>query len=319
MKNKNTFRLLRNLIIFFVACLSVFLPGLANAAGNAVVSVAAPAGALALGQQFTISINAQPNNAIAGMQFNLSYNPNIVTAVSVVEGNLLNHGGANTYFNAGHIDNTAGTITGVFGAITSPGQTVATPGTFAVITMTAGSTGGSCPLALSNVIIGDIAGHSVPVTLTNGSVSVNRAPVLNTIGNKTVNEGVSLSFIISATDPDGDSMTYSASSLPSGAVFNPATKTFTWTPSYRQAGSYTSVHFMVSDSNMSDSEDIIITVNNVYESDINSDGVVNVLDIIRVAQHWGETGANGWIQEDINENGTINVLDVILVGQCCTG
>ncbi len=112
------------------------------------------------------------------MQFDLSYNPNIVTAVSVVEGNLLHQGGASTYFNAGQINNVAGTIAGVFGVIISPGQMVSTASTFAVITMTAGSAGGSCPLTLSNVVIGDIGGHSVPVTLTNGTIRVDRAPVI---------------------------------------------------------------------------------------------------------------------------------------------
>jgi len=212
----------------------------------------------------------------------------------------------------------AGIITGVFGAIISPGETIAAAGTFAVITMTAGSSGGSCALTLSNVIVGDIGGNSIPVTLTNGAISVNRAPVLASIGNKTVNEGASLSFTVAAIDADGDSLTYSTSNLPAGAVFNPATRTFTWTPSYRQASSYPGVHFVVSDSGSNDSEDIIITVNNFYESDMNHDGTVNVLDIIRVAQHWSETGVSGWIQEDVNENGTINVLDVILIGQYWT-
>jgi hypothetical protein len=319
MKNKNAFRYLRHLTVFLVLSLTVLLPGIASAAGNAVVSVSAPAGALNPGGQFTIGISVVPNNAIAGMQFNLSFNPAIVTVNSIAEGNLLNQGGASTYFSNGQINNAAGTITGVFGAIISPGQTVATAGTFAVITLTAGSTGGSSPLTLSNVVVGDVDGHSVPVSLTDGTVSVNRPPVLASIGGKTVNEGESLTFTISATDPDGDPLTYSASNLPSGAAFNPATKTFAWTPSYRQARSYSTVSFIVADSHANDTETIIIIVNNVYQTDINSDGVVNILDIISVAQHWDETGANGWITQDINENGTINVLDVILIGQNWTG
>ena len=172
MEIKNMSRYLRNLIVFLVVLLAFFLPGLAYAAGNAVVSVSTPAGAIDPGEQFAININAQPNNALAGMQFNLSYNPSIVTAVSVVEGNLLSQDGAGTYFNAGQINNVAGTITGVFGAIISPGETVATAGTFAVITMMAGSTGGSCPLTLSNVIVGDIGGNSIPVTAVNNSITI---------------------------------------------------------------------------------------------------------------------------------------------------
>jgi len=319
MKNKNTNKYIRNLIILVALSLAVLIPGLAVAASNAVVSVTAPSGTLSPGQQFTVNISVTPNNAIAGMQLNLTYNPSIVTANSVTEGNLLNQGGASTYFNAGQIDNVAGTITGVFGAIISPGQTVATAGTFAVITMTAGSNGGNCTLTLSNVVVGDINGNSVPVTVNNGTVTVDRPPVLASIGNKTVNEGQLLSFTISATDADGDTLTYSASSLPSGATFNSSTKTFTWTPSYRQAGSYSSVNFTVSDSKANDSETITITVNNVFQTDVNGDGKVNVLDIINIAQHWNETGTNGWITQDIDENGTINVLDVIIIGQHWTG
>jgi hypothetical protein len=319
MKNKDVFKQLRKLVIFLILSVTVFTPVLAAAAGNAIASVSVPVGALEPGEQFTISINVEPNNAVAGMQFDLSFNPDIVTVDNVTEGDLLNQGGADTYLEDGEIDNVAGTVTGVFGVIITPGQTVAAAGTFVVITMTAGSSGGSSLLTLSNVIIGDIDGNSIPVTVNDGTISVNRPPVLASIGNKMVNEGELLTFAVSANDQDGDSLTYSASGMPTGAAFNPATKIFTWTPSYHQAGSYSSVHFTVSDNNTNDTEDIVITVNNVYQTDINGDGIVNILDIISVAQHWNETGANGWITEDINENGTINVLDVILVGQNWTG
>ena len=319
MKNKNALRYLRSLIFLTIVSLTLLMPNLAVAAGNAIVSVSTPAGAIDPGEQFTISISVEPNNAIAGMQFSLNYDPAIVAVNSVTEGNLLNQGGASTYFNDGDVDNVAGTVTGVFGAIISPGQTIATAGIFAVITMTAGIAGGSTPLTLSNVVIGDIGGNAVPVNITNGAVNVNRAPVLTGIGSKTVNEGQSLIITVSATDPDGDTLTYSASGIPSGATFNPATKTFTWIPSYRQAGNYSSVQFTVSDGNTNDTEDIVIHVNNIYQTDINNDGVMDILDIISVAQHWNETGANGWIIEDINENGTVNVLDIILIGQNWTG
>jgi len=87
----------------------------------------------------------------------------------------------------------------------------------------------------------------------------NRAPVLDPIGNKSVTVGSLLQFTISASDPDGNPLTYSASNLPAGASFNTSNRTFSWTPS--QAGSYTNIHFEVSDGSLSDSEDITITVN----------------------------------------------------------
>jgi hypothetical protein len=172
MLNKKTFRYLKYLIIIIALTLPVFVPGLAAAAGNAVVSVMAPVDALDPGEQFTVSINVEPNNAIAGMQFNLSYDPAVVTINGITEGNLLDQGGANTYFSGGQINNAAGTVTGVFGAIINPGQSVATTGTFAVITMTAGSAGGSSQLTLSNVIIGDIASQPLPVSVINDTIDV---------------------------------------------------------------------------------------------------------------------------------------------------
>jgi hypothetical protein len=86
--------------------------------------------------------------------------------------------------------------------------------------------------------------------------------VLNPIGSKTINEAQTLTITLTATDPDGDSLSYSASNLPTGASFNSATRTFSWTPGYGAAGNY-SVQFTVTDNGTppaSDSETVTITV-----------------------------------------------------------
>lgn len=72
--------------------------------------------------------------------------------------------------------------------------------------------------------------------------------------------GESLRFTLSATDPDNNPLTYSASNLPPGATFDPLTRTFSWTPGYDQAGVYPNIHFEVSDGELTDFEDITITV-----------------------------------------------------------
>jgi hypothetical protein len=108
------------------------------------------------------------------------------------------------------------------------------------------------------------ASEDITITVTN----TNRAPVLASIGNKTVAENSALSFTISATDADGDALTYSASSLPSGASFDTSTRTFSWTPTYSQAGSYTAVHFQVTDGSATASENITITVTNVNRAPV---------------------------------------------------
>jgi hypothetical protein len=49
--------------------------------------------------------------------------------------------------------------------------------------------------------------------------------------------------------------------------------------------------------------------------DVNSDGAINVLDIVLVGQRFNATGLPGWIREDVNRDGVINVLDEIVIGQ----
>ena len=89
--------------------------------------------------------------------------------------------------------------------------------------------------------------------------NVNRSPVLSPIGNKSVNENALLSFTVSATDPDGDKVTITAADLPIGAAFDG--KTFSWTPTYDQAGTY-KITFSAADGTLNSSETITITVNN---------------------------------------------------------
>ena len=146
----------------------------------------------------------------------------------MTEGNLLEQGGASSWFNPGTINNTAGTVTNVVEVITTPGQSVSQNGTFATISFNATAAGTSA-LTLSNVIVGNAQGQPVPTTVTGGSVTVY---------------------------PD-------------------------W--------------------------------------DVNFDGSVNVLDMIMVGQHFGESGAPHWIRADVNRDGAINVLDMILIGQHWTG
>jgi hypothetical protein len=98
--------------------------------------------------------------------------------------------------------------------------------------------------------------EEIQITVT----PTNRAPRLEAIGSRSVAEGATLSFTIAAADDDGDELSYAASSLPSGASFDPATRTFSWTPGYDRAGSYPGVRFQVSDGAATVFEEIQITV-----------------------------------------------------------
>jgi len=106
--------------------------------------------------------------------------------------------------------------------------------------------------------------ETITITVNN----VNRAPELNTIGDQSVNENSTLSFSVSASDADGDTISYSLNTLPGGAVFG--SETFTWTPGYDQAETYT-LTFIASDGQAQDSETITITVNNVNRKPVLAD------------------------------------------------
>ncbi|HEY50301.1 MAG TPA: hypothetical protein G4O20_00640 [Dehalococcoidia bacterium] len=178
---RNIRRYLRALTVF-ILLISALLPfSLASAQEVTEVSVSAP-GEVNSGEQFTVDIVVNPATAIAGVQFDLAFDPSLVTVDSVAEGDLLSQNGASTYFSPGTTDNVAGTVTGVAGAITTPGQVVSTAGTFATITMTAGDGGGTCTLTLSEVVVGDIDGQSVPVSVVSGQVIINQTSPPSTGG-----------------------------------------------------------------------------------------------------------------------------------------
>ncbi|MBI5732816.1 putative Ig domain-containing protein [Candidatus Jorgensenbacteria bacterium] len=94
------------------------------------------------------------------------------------------------------------------------------------------------------------------------AVRQDRAPRLANIANKTVQPGDLVFFTIAAVDPDGDPLIYSVqdtSGLP-GASFDTQARTFRWlVPGNQSAGNY-SVSFRVSDGEIEDEEEVLITV-----------------------------------------------------------
>jgi len=51
----------------------------------------------------------------------------------------------------------------------------------------------------------------------------------------------------------------------------------------------------------------------VPDYDVNSDGSCNIMDIVRISNHIGESGTPGWIREDVDKNGHVQVMDMIQV------
>ncbi len=127
---------------------------------------------VAPGQSFDLNVSINPlGTSIAGAQLDISFNRSILRINSVTEGNLFKQNGANTFFNSGDINNSAGTVVNIFDAIIGKSN-VSTPGTFIIINITALGSSGISGINLSNVKISDPNGSSVALNVTNASVLV---------------------------------------------------------------------------------------------------------------------------------------------------
>lgn len=116
---------------------------------------------------------------------------------------------------------------------------------------------------------------------------VDRKPTLEPIANQIVNENELLQITLKGSDPDRedqDKLSYRAENLPAGAVFDPATATFSWTPTYDQSGQYDNLLYIFTAGALSDSITFNVTVNHVNRPpvlDVIADKVINENEILR--------------------------------------
>jgi beta propeller repeat protein len=101
-------------------------------------------------------------------------------------------------------------------------------------------------------------------------------PAFDSIDDKSINEGELLQFTVTAKDSDGDIPSLIARLATGefleiiGATFTDhedGSGTFSWTPSYEQAGTYELI-FTASDGELTDSETITVTVNNLNRAPV---------------------------------------------------
>ncbi|MDF1544855.1 MAG: Ig-like domain-containing protein [bacterium] len=91
----------------------------------------------------------------------------------------------------------------------------------------------------------------------------NQTPVLAAIGAQSTTENTQLLFAVNASDPDATTPTLSTSTLPGTAAFvdnGDGSGSFDWTPGFVEAGIY-NVTFYASDGVATDSEQVVLTVN----------------------------------------------------------
>ncbi|MFH1230427.1 MAG: putative Ig domain-containing protein [Planctomycetota bacterium] len=191
----------------------------------------------------TVSSNRAPVlNAIGNKNVDENVNLAFTLVANDPDGDTINYS-----MTGGPTGATLDSATGAFSWTPSYDQAGSYPVTFTV-------TDNGIPAPLSDE-------ETVTITVNN----VNRPPILTAVSDKSVDENVLLTFTLSATDPDGDALSYSATGLPNGAILEG--DTFSWTPDYTQAGTYSNIKFRVTDPGLLYDEKVItILVNNINRS-----------------------------------------------------
>ena len=174
------------LILLFVVLICINAVGMASA--QSLVSISPSTQQVDEAQDFTISVYVVPDAAVSGAQFNMQFDSSLVNVVSIMEGNLLDQNGATTIFSGGTIDNSQGTVTDVYALILGKSN-VNTPGIFVNINLVALNKSGTSAFELSNVIISNSEGQSLPITLTNGNVNVGDVTTTPTDGDASAGGG----------------------------------------------------------------------------------------------------------------------------------
>jgi len=139
-----------------------------HAAGYTTVKVDPFSQTISSGSTFTISIACVPGQTIKSFELQVVFNPSLLKANSVAKGNIFKS--YSTFFNAGSIDNTKGTITNIYDVVLGTGST-SSSGTLVTISFTAKSTSGTSSINLKNVGITNNLGY-IPITITNGSIQI---------------------------------------------------------------------------------------------------------------------------------------------------
>lgn len=153
------------ILLFVIFSIAFIVPVSAETS----VSISPSSQTMAVGSDVTVTIFIEQDTPISGAQFDLHFNNEVLSAESVSEGSIFTNG-VTTLFNGGTIDNSNGGIMNVYSVLFGR-HAVTDHGVMATIVFKAKTTGSSS-LELSNVVVSNSSGAAVPISVTNGIVTV---------------------------------------------------------------------------------------------------------------------------------------------------
>lgn len=128
------------------------------------------------GDSFDVSVIVTEVSDLYAFQFDVSFDPLVIHSLGVDEGPFLPSGGS-TYFDQGTIDNVAGMISFVLDTLIGSVPGVTGTGSVATLHFEA-LVAGVSPIELSQVMLLTSDIEEIPVTISNGSVTV---PIPSTV------------------------------------------------------------------------------------------------------------------------------------------
>lgn len=159
----------RLLSILFLVC--TLMPGSVRAIP--ILSLVAPAGPVAVGSTFALSLRVDDAVDLYAFQLDLRFDPALISAGAMSEGTLLASIGP-TSFMPGMVDNPAGTITFIANSLIGPVPGATGDGTL-VEFMFQALNGGTATFNMENVLLLDSAFNTITPILVPGSVAIGAA------------------------------------------------------------------------------------------------------------------------------------------------
>ena len=159
-------------IMLLTFMLTLIYACILTTSAESVVSILPPSQSIDANQEFDVYINIDPETPIAGAQLDILYDPDVLSVSTVNEGDFFKHDGTMSIFIGGTVDHSQGRVNGLF-AVTLGKAEISTEGTFAHITFIASDRKGDCIIDISNVILSNSDGLSVPVTTHTAQVTIN--------------------------------------------------------------------------------------------------------------------------------------------------
>ncbi len=144
--------------------------GLAGPVFAQQLSISASPNPAQVGQSIGVDVMISGIQDLYGYQFSLSFNPALLQANGGTEGSFLSAGG-NTFFDAGTVDNSAGTVSYAFDTLLSAVPGVSGSGTLIHLNFTALSAG-TAALNFSDVIFLNSLSADINVTAQPGSLTL---------------------------------------------------------------------------------------------------------------------------------------------------